>query len=93
MDGVTLAHATEPLEKIIAASAGLTVVVGTVRPNETGHGRKLDRIATDSRVAMAFHTRTHGRTKQPGFVLVQGEASVDRRARRSPGSWRRHRSI
>jgi hypothetical protein len=43
----------------------------------TGYGRKLDRIATDSRVAMAFHTRTHGRTKQPGFVLVQGEASVD----------------
>ncbi len=43
----------------------------------TGYGRKLDRIAAAGRVAMAFHTRTHGRTNQPGFVLVQGEASVD----------------
>jgi hypothetical protein len=43
----------------------------------TGFGRKLDRIAADSRVAMAFHTRTHGHTRRPGFVLVQGEASVD----------------
>jgi hypothetical protein len=43
----------------------------------TGYGRKLDRIAADSRVAMAFHSRTHGRTDRPGFVLVQGEASVD----------------
>jgi hypothetical protein len=43
----------------------------------TGYGRKLARIAADGRVAMAFHTRTHGRTNQPGFVLVQGEASVD----------------
>src|SRR3954471_18891701 len=43
----------------------------------TGYGRKLARIAADGRVAMAFHTRTHGRTNQPGFVLVRGEASVD----------------
>jgi hypothetical protein len=43
----------------------------------TGFGRKLDRIAADPRVAIAFHTRTHGRTDRPGFVLVQGEASVD----------------
>jgi len=43
----------------------------------TGYGRKLDRIAAAGRVAMAFHTRTHGRTNRPGFVLVQGDARVD----------------
>jgi hypothetical protein len=43
----------------------------------TGYGRKLSRIAADGRVALAFHTRTHGRTARPGFVLVQGDASVD----------------
>ena len=41
LDRDVIAHVTEPLEQIIAASAGLTVVVGTVRPNETGQGRKL----------------------------------------------------
>src|SRR3982751_6759525 len=43
----------------------------------TGCGRKLDRIAADNKVALAFHSRTHGGTDRPGFVLVQGEASVD----------------
>jgi hypothetical protein len=43
----------------------------------TGYGRKLERIAADNRVALAFHTRTNGRTDRPGFVLAQGEASVD----------------
>jgi hypothetical protein len=43
----------------------------------TGYGRKLDRIAADGRVAMAFHTRTHGHSGRPGFVLVQGEACID----------------
>src|SRR3982751_643542 len=42
-----------------------------------GCGRKLDRIAADNKVALAFHTRTHGATDRPGFVLAQGEASVD----------------
>jgi len=42
-----------------------------------GCGRKLDRIAADNKVALAFHTRTHGGTDRPGFVLAQGEASVD----------------
>src|SRR5256714_11469289 len=41
LDRDVVAHVTEPLEKIIAASAGLTVVVGTVRPNESPQGRKL----------------------------------------------------
>ncbi|MGA9994649.1 MAG: NAD+ synthase [Pyrinomonadaceae bacterium] len=31
----------DPLDKIIPATEGLTAVVGTVRPNETGTGRRL----------------------------------------------------
>ncbi len=41
LDRDVVAHATEPLAEIIAASAGLTVVVGTVRPNDALQGRKL----------------------------------------------------
>ena len=41
LDRDVIAHVTEPLEQIIEASAGLTIVVGTVRPNDTGQGRKL----------------------------------------------------
>src|ERR687889_1154336 len=45
LDRDVAAHALEPLDKIIRASAGLTVVVGTVRPNETGEGRRLYKSA------------------------------------------------
>jgi NAD+ synthetase len=41
MDRDVIAHATEPLDQIIAASAGLTVIVGTVRPTGQASGRKL----------------------------------------------------
>jgi NAD+ synthase (glutamine-hydrolysing) len=41
LDRDVVAHVTEPLQQIIEASAGLTVVVGTVRPNESTHGRRL----------------------------------------------------
>ncbi len=38
--------------------------------------RKLDRMRQDPHVALAFHTRAHGRTDRPEHVLVQGRASV-----------------
>jgi NAD+ synthase (glutamine-hydrolysing) len=41
MDRDVIAHATEPLDQIVAASAGLTVIVGTVRPTGLEQGRKL----------------------------------------------------
>jgi hypothetical protein len=41
-----------------------------------GFGRKLERIAADPRIAVAYHTRQHGRSRRPGVVLVQGVASV-----------------
>ncbi len=41
-----------------------------------GFGRKLDRIAADPKVALAYHTRRYGFASEPGFVLVQGRAVV-----------------
>jgi hypothetical protein len=39
-----------------------------------GFGKKLERIKRDPRVALAYHSRQHGFSKRPGFVLVQGRA-------------------
>lgn len=41
-----------------------------------GFGRKLVRIADNPRIAVAYHTRQHGRSDLPGYVLVQGTASI-----------------
>src|SRR5918997_2559028 len=41
LDRDVAAHALEPLDKIVRASAGLTVVVGTVRPTGAEHGRRV----------------------------------------------------
>lgn len=38
--------------------------------------RKLDRIRHNPNVAMAYHTRKHGQTDRPGFILAQGKATV-----------------
>lgn len=41
-----------------------------------GFSKKLERIARDPRVAMAFHAREHGFGGGPSYVLVQGTARV-----------------
>ena len=41
-----------------------------------GFSKKLERIAADPRVAMAFHAREHGRATTSRYVLVQGSAHV-----------------
>jgi hypothetical protein len=41
-----------------------------------GFSRKLERIARDPRVALAFHAREHGAANSARYVLVQGEARV-----------------
>jgi hypothetical protein len=41
-----------------------------------GFGRKLERIAQDPRIAVAYHTRRHGHSDRPGLVVVQGVAAV-----------------
>src|SRR5436190_24070840 len=38
--------------------------------------RKLDRIRKSPKVALAYHTRTHGFSDRPEYVLVQGTASL-----------------
>src|SRR6516165_11819785 len=42
-----------------------------------GFPKKLERIAADPRVVIAYHTREHGFSTKPDFVLAQGIASVD----------------
>ncbi|MGZ4331144.1 MAG: hypothetical protein ACXVXL_24450, partial [Solirubrobacteraceae bacterium] len=41
-----------------------------------GFSKKLDRIAADPRVAMAFHAREHGSATGTLYVLAQGTARV-----------------
>ena len=41
LDRDVVAHAMEPLDQIIAASKGITVIVGTVRPTGQTEGRRL----------------------------------------------------
>lgn len=41
-----------------------------------GFSKKLERIAADPRVAMAFHAREHGRARGSRYVLAQGTARV-----------------
>jgi Pyridoxamine 5'-phosphate oxidase len=43
-----------------------------------GFSKKLDRIARDPRVALAFHAREHGTAPGSAFVLVQGRARLVR---------------
>src|SRR3954454_12049583 len=38
--------------------------------------RKLDRIRTNPKIALAYHTRAHGFSDRPEYVLVQGTASL-----------------
>jgi hypothetical protein len=38
--------------------------------------RKLDRIRESPKIALAYHTRTHGFSDRPEYVLVQGTASL-----------------
>jgi hypothetical protein len=42
-----------------------------------GFGKKLERIIRDPHVALAYHTREHGFSASPRYVLAQGQASVD----------------
>src|SRR4051812_45875090 len=50
---------------------------GTVTVNSSvGAPKKLERLRRDPRVALAFHTRAHARTRRPEYVLVQGETTL-----------------
>jgi hypothetical protein len=50
---------------------------GTVTVNSSiGAWRKLERISRNEHVALAYHTREHGFSDRPEYVLVQGRASI-----------------
>ncbi|MGH8995456.1 MAG: hypothetical protein ACRDYB_05410 [Acidimicrobiales bacterium] len=42
-----------------------------------GFSKKLERIVRDPHVALAYHSRDHGFSVSPSFVLVQGQAEID----------------
>jgi hypothetical protein len=44
--------------------------------SSVGMWRKLMRISAHPDVALAFHTRRHGRSDRPEYVLLQGSASL-----------------
>jgi hypothetical protein len=48
-----------------------------------GFGKKLERIVPDPHVALAFHSREHGFSQSPAFLLTQGMATVDLRPSRA----------
>jgi hypothetical protein len=76
-----LAYVTPAGGTVLSAVAPIGIHVraaGTVGfTTSLGFGRKLDRIARDPKVALAYHTRQHGFSRQPGFVVVQGTATVE----------------
>lgn len=41
-----------------------------------GVGKKLQRVRANPRVALAYHTREHGLSDRPEYVLVQGSATI-----------------
>jgi hypothetical protein len=42
-----------------------------------GFGRKLERMRTNPRVALAYHAREHGFASAPRYVLAQGDATAE----------------
>jgi hypothetical protein len=44
--------------------------------SSVGVFRKLERIRANPRIALAYHTRTHGFSDRPEYVLVQGTATL-----------------
>jgi hypothetical protein len=73
-----LAYVTPAGGAVVTAVAPIGLrdrAAGTVSfTTSLGLGRKLERIARNPRVALAYHAREHGFASAPGFVLVQGNA-------------------
>jgi NAD+ synthase (glutamine-hydrolysing) len=60
LDNDVVNSSLEPLERIIQATEGLTAIVGTVRPNDQGTGRKLFNSAAfiSDRTLLGFADKT-----------------------------------
>jgi hypothetical protein len=75
-----LAYRTPAAGAVVQAVAPIGLhdrAAGTVGfTTSFGFSKKLDRIAADPRVALAFHAREHGTAPGTAFVLVQGRGRV-----------------
>jgi hypothetical protein len=60
------------------AHAGTVMTINS----SVGMWRKLERIRKEPRIALAYHSRAHGFTDRPEYVLVQGRARVTEPHRR-----------
>jgi hypothetical protein len=78
---VAFAHVT-PAEGVVVTPLTNTGLrdrrAGTVTPvsSSVGMWRKLDRMRQNPHVAVAYHSRDHGFSARPEYVLVQGRASL-----------------
>lgn len=79
--GILLAYATPARGTVLlpVTNTGLRDRErGVLTPATTSIGfwSKLARIQANPQVAFAFHTRAHAASERPGFVLVQGRATL-----------------
>jgi hypothetical protein len=78
---VTFAHVT-PASGVVLTPLTNTGLrdrrAGTAAPvsSSVGMWKKLERIRRNPRVAVAYHSREHGFSDRPEYVLVQGRASL-----------------
>src|SRR5918999_4821765 len=76
---VALAYVTPAKGVVVAPVTNFGLrdrATGTTTPNSSiGAWKKLDRIRRNPQVALAFHTREHGFTDRPEYVLLQGTAA------------------
>lgn len=79
---VVLAYATPAAGAVLLPVNNYAVdrdrAAGTLNAvnSSVGARRKLERIGRDPQVALAFHSRRHGLSRRPEYVLVQGVASL-----------------
>jgi len=77
---IALAYATPADGVVLAPVTNFGVrdrAAGTVTVNSSiGMWRKLERIRRKPHVSLVFHTRRHGFSDRPEFVLVQGRAAL-----------------
>lgn len=78
---VTLAYTTPARGVVLLPVSNFAVrdrEAGTVTAvnSSVGAWRKLERIRREPRVSIAYHTRTHGLSARPEYLLVQGRATL-----------------
>jgi hypothetical protein len=77
---VALAHVTPAAGVVLTPVTNFALrdrEAGTVAVNSSvGMWKKLERMQRNPHVAVAFHTRDHGTSQRPEFVLAQGTATL-----------------